>query len=330
MGPTGKLPSELHLPVLLSEVIDFLRPQRGGTFIDCTVGLGGHAEAILIASSATLLLGLDRDPDTLGLARKRLARFGERVRLAHANFSRIAEVARDERVANVRGILADLGVSSVHLDQPERGFSFADDAPLDMRMDRTEPKTAADLVNELPERELADLIFEYGEERGSRKIARAIVRERQAEPILTTRRLADVVVRALNVRGHWRIHPATRTFQALRISVNSELDALEAFVPAATNLLDAGGRLAIISFHSLEDRIVKRAFRRESGACICEPRLSTARRVEGSGSTQVVCERCGARTTVRVLTRKPIRPSAMEIRANPRSRSASMRVCEKL
>ena len=320
-----------HEPVLLNEVIDWLRPQTGGTFIDCTLGLGGHAEAILAASPGTRVIGIDRDREAIAIATRRLAPFQVRFRAVHANFKEIAAVGFELGEGDISGILADLGVSSLQLDKPERGFSFAADAPLDMRMDTDSPETAADLVNRLPEEDLANLIFEYGEERGARKIARVIVRARQKEPIATTGQLADWVVRALNIRGRWRIHPATRTFQALRIAVNQELKALEGFIPDAIAMLAPEGRLAVISFHSLEDRIVKRAFQLESGRCLCS--LQIPRAVSGSHSgnpDELLCPRCGARKRIRILTRKPVRASQEEIERNPRSRSAILRVCERL
>ncbi|HTF36680.1 MAG TPA: 16S rRNA (cytosine(1402)-N(4))-methyltransferase RsmH [Blastocatellia bacterium] len=321
----------MHEPVLLEEVIEWLRPGEGGAFVDCTVGLGGHAGAILAASPETRVIGIDRDLEALDLARERLLIFEGRVQLVHANFESISSVLEREGITAVRGILADLGVSSLQLERGERGFSFVSDAPLDMRMDQDSERTAAELVNELSERELADLIFEYGEERGARKIARAIARQRDCEPIATTKQLAGVVVRALNIPGRWRIHPATRTFQALRIAVNDELKALERFIPAAISKLTHGGRLAIISFHSLEDRIVKRSFLRESGRCICE----TQRWQRRAGSkaavdAELICERCGAGRRISILTRKPVRPAPEETERNPRSRSSLLRVCEKL
>jgi len=322
--------SERHEPVLLGEVIEWLRPSAGGTFVDCTVGLGGHARALLAASPETSLIGLDRDMEALALARERLLIFEGRAQLAHANFDSIASVLESEGIAEVQGVLADLGVSSLQLDRSERGFSFASDAPLDMRMDRNSELTAAQIVNELAERELADLIFEQGGERGARKIARAIVRERDREPIATTRQLADIVVRALNIPGRWRIHPATRTFQALRIGVNDELGALERLIPAAISKLARGGRLAIISFHSLEDRIVKRGFLRESGRCICDTRRWQAGWHKDDASYGVICDHCGASRRVKILTRKPVRPAPEEMERNPRSRSSLLRVCEKL
>ena len=339
--------SQSHEPVLLKETLDFLRPAGGGTFVDCTLGLGGHAEAILKASSDARVIGIDRDREAIAIARRRLAFFDNRFQAVHANFTEISHILAQLQVTNVRGVLADLGVSSLQLDRSERGFSFANDAPLDMRMDQSSGETAADLVGHLTESELADLIFEYGEERGARRIARAIVRERQGGPIATTKQLADLVVRTLRVPGRWRIHPATRTFQALRIAVNQELVAVQAFIPDAITALAAGGRLAVISFHSLEDRIVKRGFLRESGRCDCPPeirRIQTAGRrlaensLESSGEEdggsrapgETPCPACGARRRVHLLTRKPIRPDAAETARNPRSRSALLRVCEKL
>lgn len=332
-----------HEPVLLEEVVGYLRPSGGGVFVDCTLGLGGHAEALLEASARARVIGLDRDPEALRIATSRLARFQDRFQPVHAVFDEVEEALDRLNIDRVDGALADLGVSSLQLDRGERGFSFLTDAPLDMRMDRSEGRTAGEIINQFGEQELANLIFEYGEERGSRKIARAIVRERERQAISTTKQLADLVVRALNVPGRWRIHPATRTFQALRIAVNDELGAVERMIPAAVSRLATGARLAIISFHSLEDRIVKRGFQREAGRCVCEPGqagakwlggLRTARAVAGGrieqASDMVVCNRCGARKRVEVLTRKPVRPREQEFERNPRSRSALLRVCERL
>lgn len=343
MGVTAE--GQSHEPVLLNEVIDWLQPHLGGTFVDCTLGLGGHSEAILNASPYAKVIGIDRDLDALELAQERLSIFENRFQAVHANFENAADVLKELGADKVRGMLADLGVSSLQLDRGERGFSFAQEAPLDMRMDRTCDETAADLVNHLEERELADLIFEYGEERGARRVARAIARTRQSVPITTTKQLADVVVRALRVPGRWRIHPATRTFQALRIAVNRELGALETFIPETIPHLDSGARLLIISFHSLEDRIVKRSFQRESGRCVCPDDIKASRpsnywhagassemkkKAIGSESDEIVCTVCGAQNRVKVLTRKPVRPDQTEIERNPRSRSAMLRVCEKL
>ena len=322
---------QLHEPVLLAEVIERLRPGDGGTFVDCTVGLGGHAQAILAASPDTRLIGIDRDLEALAFARQRLSLFEDRVQLIHANFEDVATVLAEKGISEVRGVLADLGVSSLQLERSERGFSFASDAPLDMRMDQDSELTAAALVNELAERELADLIFEYGEERGARKIARAIIRQRDRSPVMTTKQLAEIVVRALNVPGRWRIHPATRTFQALRIAVNDELGALQRIIPAAIATLCSGGRLAIISFHSLEDRIVKRSFLRESGHCICQtPNWQSGPNRKEADIDSVICEHCGASKRVSILTRKPVRPALEEMERNPRSRSSLLRVCERL
>ncbi|MGA9772829.1 MAG: 16S rRNA (cytosine(1402)-N(4))-methyltransferase RsmH [Blastocatellia bacterium] len=339
----GTTEGQAHEPVLLNEVIEWLRPDSGGTFVDCTLGMGGHSEAILKVSPDTRVIGIDRDPDALALAVERLSIFENRFQAVHANFENVADVLRERGADKVRGVLADLGVSSLQLDRGERGFSFAQEAPLDMRMDQTGGETAADLVNHLQERELADLIFEYGEERGARRVARAIVRQRASEQITTTKQLADTVVRALRVPGRWRIHPATRTFQALRIAVNQELSVLETFIPEAIPHLDSGARLLIISFHSLEDRIVKRGFLRESGRCICPDEIRASRpsnywhagassdmKDKSDESDEIVCSVCGAQNRVKVITRKPVRPSQAEIERNPRSRSAMLRVCERL
>jgi 16S rRNA (cytosine1402-N4)-methyltransferase len=337
---------QAHEPVLLREVLDWLRPQQGGTYVDCTLGLGGHSEALLSASPETKVIGIDRDLEAIAIAKKRLSIFENRFLAVHASFRDLARVLRDTAVAQINGALADLGVSSLQLDRGERGFSFASDALLDMRMDQSEGETAADLVNQLEERRLADLIFEYGEERGARKIARAIARERERNSIQTTAQLADIVVRALKIPGRWRIHPATRTFQALRIAVNHELEALKSFIPEAISALGSGGRLAIISFHSLEDRIVKHSFQRESGRCDCRSGMRDGHAVEkmrekmtveakdqasaGAAHREIICSACGARNRVRVFTRKPVRASEDEVRRNPRSRSALLRVCERL
>src|SRR5437773_488879 len=254
-----------HVPVMTAEVLRYLRPERGGLFVDCTVGLGGHARALLEAG-ATRLIGLDRDRDALARARDALAPFGDRVRLVHADYRAIDEVLDREHVDLVDGALADLGVSSMQFDAPGRGFSFQRDEPLDMRMDRSGGDTAADLVARSTERELADAIFQYGDERFSRRIARAIVDARAQAPVQTTGQLAAIVRRAIrrparSGRGPMRIDPATRTFQALRIWVNQELEGLDRFVETAVRRLRAGARIVVITFHSLEDRIVKHTLR---------------------------------------------------------------------
>lgn len=304
----------MHQPVLYAEVLDALQPKSGGAYIDGTVGAGGHAEGILERSAPDgRLLGLDQDPTALETAAQRLAHFGERVVLVRRNFRFLRDVAEAHGFVGVDGILLDLGYSSLQIDDPSRGLSFRADAPLDMRLDPDAPLTAADLVNTLPEDELADLIYRYGEERRSRRIARAIV---QARPIRTARELGDLIEKTVGRRRGQRIHPATRTFQALRIAVNDELGALEAVLPQAIALLRSGGRLAVISFHSLEDRIVKHFFKQEATDCLCPPHV-------------LVCE-CGHKARVRLVTRKPIVPTAAEVERNPRARSAKLRVVEKL
>jgi 16S rRNA (cytosine1402-N4)-methyltransferase len=316
--PLGGRGTLAHRPVLLRETIELLAAGRGGLFVDCTVGLGGHSEAILETSREAQVLGIDRDVEALELARMRLARFGSRFRSAHADFRDITRVLANAEVKHARGILADLGVSSLQLDSPTRGFSFRQDAPLDMRMDAsTGVETAAELLGRLSEVEIAQIIFEYGEERRSRRIARWIVEKReQGTPIETTRDLASLVERAVGFSKQRRIHPATRTFQALRIAVNSELENLDRFVTDAVDLLEPEGRLAVISFHSLEDRIIKRTLGKLSGRCQCPPRLPECM--------------CGAQKTVEILTRRPIVADEEEIAANPRARSAKLRACQKL
>ncbi len=302
-----------HVPVLYQDIIHALQPRRKGRYVDGTVGAGGHAEGVLRASAPDgLLLGLDVDPQALALARERLAPFGARVILRRASYALLREQLAAVGWEAVDGVLLDLGVSSMQVDTPERGFSFRQDGPLDMRFDPRRPRTAADLVNTLPEAELADLLWRYGEERRARQVARAIV---QARPLHTTRQLAEVVARVTR-SGRRGMHPATRTFQALRIAVNGELEALEQALPQAVAALRPGGRLAVIAFHSLEDRLVKRFLQRESRDCLCPPE-------------QVVCT-CGHRASVRLLTRKPLTASPEEVARNPRARSARLRVAEKL
>lgn len=301
-----------HIPVLFHAVLDGLFVRPGGRYIDATVGGGGHAAGILAASSpAGHLLGLDRDPAAVEAARAHLSSYAGRVVLVHSSFACLAEVARACHFFPADGILFDLGLSSLQLADPTRGFAFMAAGPLDMRFDPMQDgPTAAALVNGLSPEELAALLYRYGEERQARRIAGAIV---AARPLHTTLELAAVVERAVGRRG--RIHPATRTFQALRIAVNEELAALEAALPQAVEILAPGGRLAVIGFHSLEDRLVKRFFARESRDCICPPEAP-------------VCT-CGHRATLRLVTRKPVRPAADEVAANPRSRSARLRVAEK-
>ena len=292
----------LHVPVLPGEVRSLLQPERGGVFVDCTVGFGGHAR-LLLDGGASRLIGIDRDRDALAMAGAALVPYGDRVTLVHADYRDIDAVLDAQGVREAAGVLADLGVSSMQLDREGRGFSFRRDEPLDMRMDRTSGKTAAALVARVDERELADVIYRFGEERRSRQVARAIVAARQQAPIETTGRLAEIVRRAVAARGWQRIDPATRTFQALRIWVNRELDGLDAFIGAAVARLQGGGRLAVIAFHSLEDRVVKHTLRELA-------RKEPAR--------------------LRVLTKHPIVASDAEAAANPRSRSAKLRGAEKL
>jgi 16S rRNA (cytosine1402-N4)-methyltransferase len=286
-----------HVPVLLDEVRALLQPERGGTFVDCTVGLGGHARMVL-EHGASRLIGIDRDPDALALAAAALAGFGDRVTLVHADYRDIAAVLDARGVERVAGVLADLGVSSMQLDREGRGFSFRRDEPLDMRMDRTAGETAAELLDRVDEHELADVIYQFGEERRSRQVARAIVTARQQGRIETTGRLAEIVRRGVAARGWQRIDPATRTFQALRIWVNRELDGLDSFIGSAAARLQLDGRIALISFHSLEDRVVKHTLRDLS-----------------RGDDQ----------TLKVLTKHPIVAADAEAEANPRARSAKLR-----
>jgi 16S rRNA (cytosine1402-N4)-methyltransferase len=291
-----------HVPVLLDEVRRLVQPERGGTFVDCTLGLGGHARMVL-EHGATRVVGIDRDPDALAMARAALESVRDRVTLVHADYRDLDAVLDAQGVKEVSGVIADLGVSSMQLDLEGRGFSFRRDEPLDMRMDRTRGETAAALLDRAGEQELADVIYRFGEERRSRQVARAIVAARQQAPIDTTGRLAEIVRRAVAARGWQRIDPATRTFQALRIWVNRELDGLDSFLGSAAARLQAGGRLAVISFHSLEDRVVKHTLRDLSG---------------------------GERATLRVLTKHPIVASEAEAAANPRARSAKLRGAEKV
>ncbi len=293
-------------------MVEWLDPGRGGFYVDATLGGGGHAESLLERAPDIRLVGLDRDPDALALARRRLARFGDRLDLVQANFADLEEVLEGHPAPD--GVLADLGVSSMQLDRGERGFSFRREGPLDMRMSRA-GKTAADIVATASAEELTRIFREYGEERMAAKIARVIVAERTRSPITTTRQLARIVAGAKGARGG-KIDPATKVFQALRIEVNQELVALGRFLAAAVSRLNAGGRLAVIAYHSLEDRIVKDAFRRDAGVCLCPPKLPK-------------CV-CGAQRVLKVLTRRPVLPSETERRANPRSRSARLRVAEKL
>jgi len=289
-----------HEPVLAAEAVELLAPSQGGVFVDCTVGLGGHAQALLDAG-ASRVLGLDRDRQALAIARDALARFGDRVELVHADYRDLARVLDERSIVAVNGALADLGVSSMQLDGDGRGFSFRRDEPLDMRMDQSRGETAADLLRTALEDDIANAIFQFGEERYSRRVARAIVNARRERPIETTGQLAAIVRRAVPHRGYQRIDPATRTFQGLRIWVNRELEGMDAFLATAARRLLRGARLAVITFHSLEDRIVKHTFRA----------------LEKTGES------------LRVLTRRPVAPGDDEIDRNPRARSAKLRVIER-
>jgi 16S rRNA (cytosine1402-N4)-methyltransferase len=290
-----------HEPVMVAETLSLLAPSRGGLFVDCTVGLGGHSRALL-EGGATRLIGLDRDPDALAIATGALAGFSDRVELVHSDYRQLGSVLQGRHVAGADGILADLGVSSMQFDAEGRGFSFRRDEPLDMRMDQTQGPTAADLISDVGEEDLATVIFQYGEERFSRRIARAIVATRQADPIVTTGQLASIVRRAVPRKGYQRIDPATRTFQALRIWVNRELDGLDQFLADAARLLLGGARLAVITFHSLEDRIVKHTFRAMAAG----------------------------ESALQVLTKRPLVPGDDEVARNPRARSAKLRAIERL
>ena len=284
---------------MVAEVLEHLEPSRGGLFIDCTVGLGGHAHALL-EGGASRLIGLDRDPAAVAAAGSALSGFGDRVDVVHADYRRLNAVLDERGVTKVDGVLVDLGVSSMQLDAPGRGFSFRQDAPLDMRMDTTAGPTAAEAIREVDERTLADVIYEFGEERHSRRVARAIVAARVQAPIETTGRLADIVRRAIPRKGYSRIDPATRTFQAIRIWVNRELEGLDAFLGDAARRLAVDGRMVVITFHSLEDRIAKHTLR--------------ALQNEDFG--------------LRIRTKRPMVPGEAEVERNPRARSAKLRAAE--
>ncbi|OFW16572.1 MAG: 16S rRNA (cytosine(1402)-N(4))-methyltransferase [Acidobacteria bacterium RIFCSPLOWO2_12_FULL_66_10] len=290
-----------HVPVMTAEILQYLLPARGGVFVDCTVGLGGHTQALLEAG-ASRVIGLDRDRDALARAQETLAPWGARAELVHADYREFDAVLAARGIDVIDGALADLGVSSLQFDAPGRGFSFQRDEPLDMRMDQSSGETAADLIAQATEEELADAIFQYGEERFSRRIARGLVQARRDGRIDTTGTLATIVRRSIPRRGPMRIDPATRTFQALRIWVNRELEGLDRFLESVARRLRAGARLAVLSFHSLEDRIVKHTLR--------------------------ALDRRDA--IVKVLTKRPLVPGDDEVQRNPRARSAKLRVAERM
>ncbi len=308
----------IHSSVLLKESLEVLKPQKGDLLIDATLGMGGHSEAILQLNKSVKVIGIDQDKNALRLAHERLENFGDRFIFVHANFSEIKDVLADLKIEKVDIILADLGVSSLQFDDAQRGFSFRFDAPLDMRMNPdSDDETVAELLERLSEEEIANVIYQYGEERFSRRIARRIVEKRKAgNAVETTSELASLIAKAIGRGKKDKIHPATKTFQALRIAVNRELEILEDFIRDAIDILKPNGRLAIITFHSLEDRIVKQTFQKLSGKCFCPPRLP-------------LCV-CGAEKKIEILTKKPIIPVELEIEKNPRSRSAKLRACLKI
>jgi 16S rRNA (cytosine1402-N4)-methyltransferase len=318
-APNSELTTPIirHEPVLLREAIELLAPHPGGLYVDGTLGAGGHATELLKGSSPDgILIGLDQDSEAIERCQQRLAAYGKRVILRHANYRDLEPILSDAGYAAVDGVLLDLGVSWFHLKTPERGFSFQTDGPLDMRMDRGRQQTAADLVNGLPRNELAALIREYGEERRAGAIARAIEKARARRPIMSTVQLADIVSSVFPPYPPRRIHPATLTFQALRIAVNDELDALREGIAGIIALLKPGGKFAVITFHSLEDRIVKQAFVSAAKACVCPPKMP-------------VCS-CGRKPLLKILTRHPVVAGAAEVEQNPAARSAKLRAAEKL
>lgn len=305
-----------HVPVMRDEVLRYLHPRSGGTFLDGTVGGGGHAAAILEACAPQgRVLGLDRDAHALTIARPRLAAFAGRTVLVHANFSQAGEVLAHLGWEKVDGILLDLGFSSLQVEDGERGFSFSRSGPLDMRMDQDDDWCAADIVNSASEGELREIFHDFGEERAAGRLARAVVRARSQSPFLTTTDLVQTIEQVVRSSPQSRIHPATRAFQALRIAVNRELDHLTAFLREGYRLLRPGGRLVILAYHSLEDRLVKEAFRLWAATCLCPPQI------------QLCC--CGWSPQVRILTPKPLTPAETEIERNPRARSARLRAVER-
>ncbi|MEE4272454.1 MAG: 16S rRNA (cytosine(1402)-N(4))-methyltransferase RsmH [Thermoanaerobaculales bacterium] len=303
-----------HIPVLTEQVVCWLAPAAPGLLVDATLGLGGHAAALLDAAPDFRLLGVDRDPHAVAEARRRLEPYGRRTTVVNASFDRLPEILAEQGLPQPAAILADLGCSSLQLDTPERGFSFAADGPLDMRMG-AEGRTAADLVNTADEEQLVTIFWRYGEERRSRAVARALVRRRRQRPVQTTGDLSRLVESVIPRRRGQKIHPATRVFQALRIAVNDELGQLERFIEPAVRSLRPKGRMAVISFHSLEDRIVKQTFVRLEGRCTCPPDFPECR--------------CDPEEVATILTRSPVRPTDDEIGDNPRSRSSRMRVVER-
>jgi 16S rRNA (cytosine1402-N4)-methyltransferase len=309
----------VHIPVLLDEAIDFLRCEPDKIYVDANLGDGGHAEHILRKSSPTgILVGIDRDEDSIKFASNRLSQYKERVFIFHENFKNIKRIVREGAgLLNVNGILFDLGISTRQLLTAERGFSFSQDAPLDMRMDRSKGASAKEIVNNTDEDELRKIIWRYGEERWAKRIAHAIVRDRKKMPIATTSQLSSIVVSAIPASQRpQRIHPATKTFQAIRIAVNGEIEVLEGAIRDAVEILNIKGRICVISYHSLEDRIVKNLFRELEKGCVCPQDLPR-------------CV-CGKEGTIKIMTKKPVTPSEAEVKKNPRARSAKLRAAEKI
>jgi len=309
--------ADLHQPVLRAEVIDLFSPLSGKTIIDGTLGLGGHTEALLASDDTVQVIGIDRDTEALALATERLLPFVDRFHAIHANFAQMDERLNDLNIQTVDGLLLDIGVSSLQLDADERGFSFRHDGPLDMRMDRQSSQTAADWIHAATESQLTDVIYRYGEERYSRKIARAIIRARESRRITSTVQLADIVRKAVPAKyDHRRLDPATRTFQAIRMSLNDELRSLENGLASGFERLAIGGAFVVISFHSLEDRIVKQFFRDKAKSCVCPPKMPE-------------CV-CGKRIEAEILTKRPWTASEEELATNPRARSAKLRAAIRL
>lgn len=314
----GAVRGYLHTPVLLDEVLTYLQCSRGGIFVDATVGEGGHSEAILKASPQNTVIGIDCDREIIERAQERLAPYGERMTLIHDNFVHLPSILRDRAGEGVDGLLVDLGVSSFHFEEEKRGFGFHRDGPLDMRLDTRKKLTAYDIVNHFPLKDIETILRRYGEERWAKRIVRVINQERQRGSIKSTGALAEIIARAIPNKHHpRRIHPATKTFLALRIAVNDELKKLEEILSDAPLQLTKGGRIGVIAFHSLEDRIVKGAFKKMGSACICPPSLPQCA--------------CGGRHQVlQIITKHPLTPRAEEVVDNPRARSAKLRVAERV
>ena len=306
-----------HIPIMLKEVLELLAPERGGIFVDGTLGGGGHSEGILKRLTDGRLYGIDRDGEAIAAASERLKPFGDKFKAIRGNFFDMKSLLANEGVTGVEGILLDLGVSSYQLDTPERGFSYHEEAPLDMRMDQRQSRTAADIVNGYDERELYRIIRDYGEDKFAKNIAKHIVAARQVKPITTTGELTEIIRESIPMKMQVKSgHPAKRTFQAIRIELNRELDVLRDSLDGMIDILDDGGRLCIITFHSLEDRIVKTIFRKNENPCTCP-------------SDFPVCV-CGKKSKGKVITRKPILPGETEMEENPRSKSAKLRIFERV